>query len=75
VLRIKGKGIPHRVMKGRGDQLVEIVVEVPQALDARQRELLEELERSLGGDRGVTPTGVSEPESPGLLGRFKKLFE
>ena len=29
VLRVKGKGIPRRAVGGRGDQLVEIGIEVP----------------------------------------------
>jgi molecular chaperone DnaJ len=50
ILRIKGKGIPRRAGIGRGDQRVEVSVEVPTQLTARQRELLEELARELGED-------------------------
>jgi molecular chaperone DnaJ len=49
-LRIKGKGIPHKAVMGRGDQQVEVVVEVPTQLTARQRTLLEELAKELGED-------------------------
>ncbi len=42
VLRIKAKGIPHRGGLGRGDQRIEVAIEVPTSLSARQRELLEE---------------------------------
>jgi molecular chaperone DnaJ len=48
VLRIKGKGVPHRVGMGRGDQRVEVGVEVPTRLTARQKSLLEELAMELG---------------------------
>src|SRR5580658_7731869 len=48
VLRIKGRGVPHRVGMGRGDQRVEVGVEVPTRLTARQKSLLEELARELG---------------------------
>jgi len=48
VLRIKAKGIPHKVGVGRGDQQVEVTVEVPTQLTARQRELMEELAKELG---------------------------
>jgi molecular chaperone DnaJ len=48
ILRIKGKGVPHRVGMGRGDQRVEVGVEVPTQLTARQKSLLEELARELG---------------------------
>ncbi|HKQ69718.1 MAG TPA: molecular chaperone DnaJ [Polyangiaceae bacterium] len=47
-LRIKGKGIVRRTRGGRGDQLVEVGVEVPTSLTARQRELLAELAKELG---------------------------
>jgi molecular chaperone DnaJ len=50
VLRIKGKGIPRRTRSGRGDQLVEVTVEVPTALTVRQRELMEALAKELGDE-------------------------
>jgi molecular chaperone DnaJ len=50
VLRIKGKGIPHRGGLGRGDQHVEVNIEVPTKLTVRQRQLLEELAMDLGED-------------------------
>jgi molecular chaperone DnaJ len=50
VLRIKGKGIPHRGGLGRGDQRVEVAIEVPTMLTERQRQLLEELAKELGED-------------------------
>ena len=43
VLRIKGRGMPDISGRGRGDELVEIVVETPRHLTARQEELLREL--------------------------------
>lgn len=50
VLRVRGKGIPHRAGLGRGDQRVEVAVEVPTRLTERQRQLIEELGRELGED-------------------------
>jgi molecular chaperone DnaJ len=50
VLRIKGKGIPKRGGLGRGDQRIEVSLEVPTRLTGRQRELLEELAKELGED-------------------------
>lgn len=49
VLRLKGKGIPKRT-GGRGDQRVEVTLEVPDRLTDRQKALLEELARELGED-------------------------
>jgi molecular chaperone DnaJ len=48
VLRIKGKGVPRRMMSGRGDQLVEITVDVPRHVDDEQKRIIEELGRALG---------------------------
>jgi molecular chaperone DnaJ len=42
VLRIKGRGMPDISGRGRGDQLVEVVVETPKHLTPRQEELLRE---------------------------------
>jgi len=50
VLRIKNKGVPHRVGMGRGDQRVEVGIEVPVSLTSRQKELLEQLAKELGED-------------------------
>ncbi len=47
-LKLKGKGIPHLGKSGRGDHIVEIIVDVPQKLNKRQKELLEELRWELG---------------------------
>ncbi|HVU00623.1 MAG TPA: molecular chaperone DnaJ [Polyangiaceae bacterium] len=50
VLRMKGKGAPHRYRGGRGDQLVEVALEVPTELTPRARQLIEELGAELGED-------------------------
>lgn len=42
VLRIKGRGMPDLGARSRGDELVEVVVETPRHLTARQEELLRE---------------------------------
>jgi molecular chaperone DnaJ len=66
VLRIKGKGIPRRSRSGRGDQLVEVAVEVPTALTARQRELLEELGKELGDE--------VQPQQKTFVQKLKEFF-
>ncbi len=68
VLRVKGKGIPRRMMAGRGDQLVEVVVSVPRELTAEQRRLLEEFAATVGGE--LAPAA---PETS-LLDRIKNFF-
>ncbi len=49
VFRLRGKGVPHMGGFGRGDQLVEVVVETPVGLGRRERGMLEEFEKSHGG--------------------------
>lgn len=43
ILKIKGRGMPDISGRGRGDELVEVVVETPRRLSERQEELLREL--------------------------------
>ena len=47
VFRLKHKGIPHLRSGGRGDQLVHLKVVTPESLNKRQRELFEELARTM----------------------------
>ncbi len=66
VLRIKGKGIPHRGGLGRGDQRVEVAIEVPTQLTAKQRSLLEALAKELGEE--------VQPERRSFMGKLRDLF-
>lgn len=66
VLRIKGKGAPHRYRAGRGDQLIEIAVEVPTKLSPRAEELIQELGRELGED--------VQPQQRTFVEKLKSLF-
>lgn len=50
VLRLRGKGVPHLRSNGRGDQLVALNIEVPSRLTSEQRELFEQLAKSLGSE-------------------------
>jgi len=50
VLRMRGKGVPHLRSNGRGDQLIVINVDVPTRLTAEQRDLFEQLAKSLGSE-------------------------
>ncbi|MBQ4159333.1 MAG: molecular chaperone DnaJ [Clostridia bacterium] len=49
VFKFKGKGIPFLRGKGRGDQYVKVIVEVPRGLSSKQKEILREFE---GMDNG-----------------------
>jgi molecular chaperone DnaJ len=66
VLRIKGKGIPHRGGLGRGDQRVEVTIEVPTKLTIRQKQLLGELAKELGED--------VLPEHKSFMEKLRDLF-
>lgn len=43
--RLKGKGIPHLQGYGRGDQIIEVFVQIPTVLTRKQEELLREFEK------------------------------
>lgn len=46
LIRIRGKGVPHVRGSGRGDEYVKIQLKVPTHLSRKQKELLEELEKT-----------------------------
>ena len=50
VYRFKGKGIPHLRGRGRGDQYVKFIVEVPKGLSDKQKELLREFDKLDNGN-------------------------
>ena len=65
-LRKRGVGMPVLQGRGRGDMVVEIMVETPTRLSARQKELLCEFQE--------TETGEECPESTGFFSRIKSAF-
>jgi molecular chaperone DnaJ len=65
--RLKGKGMPIMRSRGQGDMYVQIVVETPQRLSRRQRELLEEFERASSEE--------NHPESAGFFARVRDFLE
>lgn len=67
VFSLRGKGIQVLNGRGRGDQLVRIIVDVPKNLTQRQKELLVELEKELGVKRGA-PVGSGKE---GFFDKFK----
>jgi molecular chaperone DnaJ len=64
--RLHGKGMPVLRSRQVGDMYVQIVVETPQKLTKKQRDLLVEFERLSSGD--------THPESAGFFGKVKDLL-
>jgi molecular chaperone DnaJ len=67
VIRLRGKGVPHLQGRGRGDLLVELVVETPTDLDDEQADLL----RQLAERQGLEVL----PSESGLFSRLKSAFK
>ena len=70
VFKLKGRGIQSLNNRGRGDQLVRVVVDVPRNLNAEQKRLLMELDKALGNE--TAHLGHGEEEKKGFFGKKKK---
>ena len=46
IIKLKGKGVPHINYRGRGDQYVRLVVNIPKKLNKHQKNLLDEFRNS-----------------------------
>jgi molecular chaperone DnaJ len=65
--RLAGKGMPVLRSRQNGDMYVQVVVETPQKLTKKQRELLAEFERLSSSE--------TQPESSGFLGKVKEFLD
>jgi molecular chaperone DnaJ len=65
--RLHGKGMPVLRSKQVGDMYVQVIVETPQNLTKRQKELLAEFERLSSTD--------THPEAAGFFSRVKDFFD
>lgn len=54
-LRLRGKGVPILRRTGRGDQLVNLVIETPRRLTDEQRALFQQLAKTLNSNTQITP--------------------
>ncbi len=50
VMRVRNKGVPFLRGNGRGDQLVVLNIDIPKHLNTEQRQLFEQLAKSLGSE-------------------------
>lgn len=66
-LRERGAGMPVLNGRGMGDLVVEISVETPTKMTAKQRELLEAFR--------ATETGAESPQSTGFFAKFKDMWD
>ena len=62
--RLRGKGMPIVRSSQHGDMYIEINVETPTNLTAKQKELLKEFEKA----------GKTSPESEGFFSKVKEMF-
>ncbi len=65
-LRIRGRGVPYLNEHGRGDLIVQVVVQTPRKLSKTQREQIRQLAEALAVD--------NKPTSRSLLSKMKDLF-
>ena len=66
-LRQRGAGMPVLNGRGHGDMVVQIDVETPTKLNAKQRELLEEFRK--------TETGEECPQSSGFFTKLRSMWD
>lgn len=67
--RLRGKGMSVLRSTQRGDMYVQVVVETPQNLTAKQKELLEAFEAE------AVKGGKSSPESEGFFAKVKEFWD
>jgi len=67
VFRLHSKGMPVLRARGTGDMYVQVVVETPQKLSKRQKDLLAEFERQSSGE--------THPESAGFFAKVKEFLD
>jgi len=60
VFKLKGKGLPRVGGTHRGDQIVNVYIDVPKKLTERQREILEEFARVSGEEIKKTSRGFKD---------------
>ena len=65
--RLQGRGMPVLRARQTGDMYVQVVVETPQNLTKKQRELLTEFDR--------LSSASTQPESSGFLGKVKDFLD
>ena len=44
IFKLKGKGVQHLRSRGRGDQYVKVVIEVPKNLSSKQKQIIKDFD-------------------------------
>lgn len=68
--RLKGKGMPIMKSESGGDLFIEVAVETPVNLSAKQKDLLKQLDESLGGKSA----SKHNPQSSGFIKKVQELW-
>jgi len=58
IFRLRNRGVPHLGHRGRGDLIIEVVVDTPTHLDREQERLLRELAKVRGEEISPHPEGL-----------------
>lgn len=66
-LKLRGKGMPILRSRDFGDLYIQVIVETPQNLTKRQKDLLQEFEQ--------LSSHTTQPESTGFFAKMKEFFE
>jgi len=69
--RLKGKGMPVLRSESRGDMYIESAVETPINLSSKQKNLMQELDKTMGGKAA----SKHSPQSSGFMGKVKELWD
>jgi len=69
--RLKGKGMPVQRSGASGDMVIEVAVETPINLSGKQKDLIRQLDKTLGGKAAAKHS----PESSGFLNKVKELWD
>jgi molecular chaperone DnaJ len=67
VFRLKGRGVPHVNARGRGDLLVQVVVDTPHDLTGEEEDLLRQI-ANVRGDEVA-------PADAGFFSRIRSAFK
>ena len=67
-MRLRGRGVPSLQGRQRGDLVVELYVETPTHLNARQRKLLQELDESWSDEK-------HHPQHAGFFKKARKFWD